>query len=201
MTDRPTVGSAAEELYASLAPAFTEGLDPDWHLLTFSGALGGLLDRLWTVVHGGEVPWYVVFDPDAAPDWALGWLAGLAGVRTQPNWTPDETRMALKVRSARQRGTPAAIIAAAQSALTGDKQVQMTERDGGDAYHLKIRTFAGETPRASKVLNAIFTQKPAGILLDYDTIGGQTFADLDAAEPSFTQMDVDYDTFFDVRAA
>lgn len=204
MTERPTdIGDFGEELYAALGPAHTDetGSDPDWELLSFCGALGSMLERAWDVVQSDEheTPWAAVFNADDAEVWALPYLAQFAGVRRQLAWTDEQLRAAIKDRPGLRRGTPASIIAATKRTLTGSKTVIMTERDTG-AYNLSIRTLVGETPDEDIVLSDILTQKPAGIVLDYQAIAAQDYNEVDTDFASYNDLDAAYDSYDELAA-
>jgi hypothetical protein len=61
--------------------------------------------------------------------------------------------------------------------LTGTQTVIFRERNPGP-YNLAIRTLISETPDTDAVRRAILTQKPIGIVLDYEAIEGMTWDDL-----------------------
>jgi hypothetical protein len=117
-------------------------------------------------------------DIDECPDEALPWLGQFVGVVT-PGQEVGESdavywaRVRDYIRSTPgfRRASPAAIISAAQKHLTGSKTVILRERQGG-AWRLEVRTLTSETPSTLKVLQAILDHKPAGVILDYNTITG-----------------------------
>jgi hypothetical protein len=189
------VSEVAAELYGACVPGQThswpEPGDPD-DLLTFCEAIASMLDDWWGVT---QENWETVLDADAAPDEALGWLAMFVGVRRDVTWTADQLRDAIRSPAGFARGTPAAIREAAKRHLTGSKTVIMTERFGGSAYSLYIRTLASETPDEAVTLADILTQKPAGIVLNYDTLTGQDYAGLDASYSSYAGVDTDYESY------
>lgn len=193
------VSDFSEELYSGLAPAFTDEYDPDWTALSFVGALGTTLDELWDVIEDNDVPWTKAMSPTDAPAIALGWLAGLAGVLIESGWTEEQTREAIRTRPGQKRGTPAAIIAAAQRSLTGTKHVVMNERDSS-AYHLTIRTYTSETPNSATVLRDILTQKPAGIVLNYATSSGRLYSEVGASEANYTAAGTDFSSYNAMRS-
>jgi hypothetical protein len=79
------------------------------------------------------------------------------------------------------RGTPASIAASAAATLTGLQNVIIIERDPTvsptwPAYGLSVYTLTGQTPSPSKTLAAIMSVKPAGIILNYQTIADVTYS-------------------------
>jgi hypothetical protein len=122
--------------------------------------------------------WSPIMDVDRAPVKALPWLGQWVGVTVDTSRSEDAQRAQIRDEAGFRRGTPAAIVAATRSTLvpvvSDPPTVLMTERDTG-AYRLKIRTYDVETPDPAATLAAILTQKPAGIVLDYDTISTWTW--------------------------
>jgi hypothetical protein len=172
---RPVVTEAAEELYARLGPwaaADTErGLATgEWRLLEMCEGIMGRLQDIREVVfddidedHPG---WSHVLDVDRAPEEWLGWMAQFAGVRLQQGLDEVTQRARIKSTDGFRRGSPGAIVGAAQQYLTGDKTVYLVERHGSP-YRLTVTTVAGETPDVASVVAAIKAQKPAGIVMGH----------------------------------
>lgn len=151
---RPTVSEVTEELYEILKPVAFADEQHDYALLVLSEAIVGQLQLVNDLsaaqtVDGKEYPpWSQVVDIDRTPDVALPWLAQFVGVVAPPG-SGEEYNNKLRdyIRSTPgfTRGSPAAIVAAAQLYLSGGKTVIFRERDGG-AYKLTIKTRRIETP-------------------------------------------------------
>lgn len=93
--------------------------------------------------------WSVVLDLTRAPDKLMPWLSQFVGVdATVPiGQTPVQLRDAIAFRPNWKRGTPAALAAALQPLLSGNKSVLIRERDTSP-YHFSIFTYEAETPIA-----------------------------------------------------
>lgn len=113
-------------------------------------------------------------DPDTAPVQWLPWVGQLVGV--QVNTLLSEAEQRDQVRGAVSGfsgGTKKALIAAAQSALTGTRHVELYDHsinnphDGGGEWDVLVVTRTNETPSPAAVLQAIADKraKPAGVLL------------------------------------
>ena len=91
--------------------------------------------------------WSVVLDLTRAPDKLMPWLSQFVGVdATVPiGQTPAQIRDAIAFRPNWKRGTPAALAAAIQPLLSGNKTVILRERDTSP-YHFSIFTYEAETP-------------------------------------------------------
>lgn len=145
-------------------------------LLKFLRAIGESFAVQYQLTYGNESGdvWSLALDVDDTPDYAIGWLATLAGVRL-PEGTPTKfARALIKDRPNRRRGTVRGITDAVQKTLTGTKRVDIIERDGS-AYRLTVKTYDAETPDPVATYKALLSQKPAGIVLDYQVIGGRTW--------------------------
>ncbi len=81
-------------------------------------------------------------------------------------------RYRIKELKAAHRGSPSAIVKAAQQYLIGDQTVIMQERPAGNAWRLVIVTYTEETPNEQLVKEAIEEQIPAGIVLEYKVVPG-----------------------------
>lgn len=201
MAIRPTVGTAAEEAYESMGPwAEQDTLDERYDLLGYlEGVFGGsrLQDLIDIVRDGpnGEPGWSSVLDLERAPSEWLPWLAQLGGARVLPGLDDAGQRARIAGTDGMKRGSPGALRAAAQQYLTGNKYVILNERLGGNAWQLGIRSLDSETPDPALVLNAINEQKPAGIVLSYATVPGQTYDALATAFDTYTDMEAAYATY------
>lgn len=188
---RPIVSEAAEQLYAELAPLATADEESGWQLLLFCEAVyGTLIEGTRTLLsETDEYPnWGLVMDVDRAPAAVLPWLAQFVGVRLTPDLTEAEQREAIRVHAGFQRGTPLAIQAAVARLLTGSKHITFEERSGGNAYRLLIRTYEDETPDPDRVRAAILSQKPAGIVLDYEAVTGVIYSVVESTYDDYADM-------------
>lgn len=146
------------------------------------------------------VPWEPLFDVNLCPGWALPWLAQLVGTRVPAGLSDDDARTFIKELGSFKRGSPAAIRAAAQFALTGTKTVYFRERDAGDAYRLEVVTLASETPDPALVLQYILTQKPAGIVLAGRTTVGWDYEAMTTyfTGKKYSQIAAEFPTYADL---
>ncbi len=166
---RPEVPAAAEVLYAELAVSQPGDDTRGWPLLILLGGIGHALEpRLYDLVRDtDDVPgWTSALSPADAPSWVLAWLAQFAGVRLTPGATEEQQREQITSPPAFERGTAAAMTAAARGTLTGTQQVRFYERNPGP-YDLLVRTSTAETPDPAATLAALRSQKPAGLILTY----------------------------------
>jgi hypothetical protein len=175
-------------LYERLYPHTLEDEENGWQLLKFCEALaGGLFEHVRSYVMDNDdfQGWEMVFNVDACPAEALPYLAQFVGVRFEDGLTAQQQREKIKDRPAFRRGTPASMEAAARLHLTGGQFVFMEERFEGKAYRLLIRTFISETPDEERTRADILTQKPAGIVLDYEAVGMKVYAELLSEYPTY----------------
>lgn len=175
----PALFPVAAELYRSLLPLAWADADNGYPLAALCAAIGSMRQDLDDLVRDSDAGpgWSALLDVDRAPSNALPWLGQFVGVTVDTTRDDPGQRAMIRDEAGFRRGTPASIVSAAQSTLTGMKSVLMVERDTS-AYHLKIRTYDVETPDPAATLAAILTQKPAGIVLDYDTVSTWTWETL-----------------------
>lgn len=198
-----------EDLYASLGPwsrADTE--DESWVLLDLAEAVGGRLQPIEDLIRDTDdgPGWSSILDLDRVPDAWLGWLAQFVGVRLRVGLGVIEQRMRITSTDGQHRGSPAALRAAARQYLVGpdgtggSAYVIINERLGGNAYQLGILTLTSQTPDPAAVLAAILEQKPAGIVLTFNTVPGQTYIALETAYDTIGDVRADYATYSAVRS-
>lgn len=115
--------------------------------------------------------WGKLLDLDAAPSWVLPWLAQFMGVEILRGLDDESQRIRIRGAAGFSRGTPAAIVEAARQYLTGNRKVELYEREG-TAWRFRLRTYASETPDPTAVKKAVEALKPAGVVLVYEVQAG-----------------------------
>lgn len=198
----PILESFAQRVYDEVSVVQPDDSDTGYALANFVAAVGQAFQIIedWSRDTDDGVGWSQMLDVDRAPSYALGWLAQFIGVTLQPDLDDLSQRARIKETDGWQRGSPSAIAGAAHQYLTGGKHVIIRERDPAvvpvdPAYGLTVITYTDETPDPDKVLAALLAQKPAGIVLNYETLSGQDFQALLDNHPTFQDVYVDYATF------
>jgi P2-related tail formation protein len=143
----------------------------------------------------GQIGWSILVDVDRAPAKALPWLAQFVGVSLDQSLSEAAQRNQIKETAGFNRGTPAAIIDATQRHLTGTKDVIMIERYQGSAYKLYVATRTAQTPNPTITQADVVSQKPAGIVLTYQTLTGQTYNELLADSALYSNVFSNYLTY------
>jgi hypothetical protein len=177
----------SQRLYDSMAPVAQEDEFNQWALLIFINGIGVMFQLLedWARDTPDGPGWSLLLDLNRCPDIALPWLAQFVGVRIIRGSTPDEMRARIASTDGFRRGTVAAMTGAAKATLTGNQRLIFRERDGVEmghpespeyAYCLKVATWESETPDPAATLAALLSQKPGGILLDYNPATMQDYA-------------------------
>jgi len=185
----PLLETCAADLYDRLTAIAKQDASLGYPLANYSGAIGTMLQVVDDyardqTVNGKNAPgWSQLLDPLRCPVEALPWLGMFVGVVVDTAQSEAQQRIQVQQANGWQRGTTGAIVAAAASQLTGTKSVTVVERDPAaspsqPAYGLSVYTRNGETPSPSKVLAALLTQKPAGVILNYQTIADVTYQDI-----------------------
>lgn len=193
---RPLVGSFAEQAYEAVAPLSYADESYGWPLLCLLGAIGSMFQLVEDLSRDTDdgPGWSAALDVDRAPEAALPWLAQFVGVRIPLGLDEAQQRARIRSTDGFRRGTPAALVGAAQQYLTGSKTVIFRERDGG-AYKLKVWTRTSETPDSAKVLAALLEQKPAGITLTYAAIADWIYDDISSSFGSYSAIYTTYVTY------
>ena len=178
--------SVAEQITESLGPFARESED----LGEFVEGLTAPIELPYEIVgeEDQEYGWSIVLDPDLCPAEALPWLAQFEGVELTEDMNEAQRRAAIRSRDGSGRGRPATIIGRIERTLTISRRVIVSEQHEGDAYILWIRTLASETPDENLTRAAAVSQKPAGIVLDYDTI----------VDGSYDELALEYSTYDDI---
>jgi hypothetical protein len=165
----------ADELRYRFAPVMTDDLS------VFIGGIAAMfaeIELLSREDDDGNPPWSQIMDVDlASTEFALLWLAQMAGVRVPVGMEIEDMRDFIRLAESRRRGTIAYMVEIAQRYLTGDKTVVVFERVDGFAYRLRIVTRDDETADPDAVEAALLAVKPAGIVLEYGDVDGVTWSE------------------------
>ena len=202
----PTLDSFAERIYAALEPLQFSEAELDYPLAKYIAALGAMFQVVEDysrdqLIDDDFAPgWSQLLDIGRAPSAALPWLGQFIGVAVTAGLSDAQQRAQIEAVGGWNRGTPATIAAAAGLYLTGNKSVIFRERDSiacpaEPAYGLTVITFTSETPNPTATEAAIRAQKPAGIVLNYETLDGQDFENLYLNHPDFQDVYTVYTTF------
>ncbi len=173
MSEEPTISASGERLYQRLLPIMQQDAEFGWFGRFLCGAIAdGMLQGLDDIVLGSEIdgvlygPWCTVFDPNVCPGPWLPWCASVYGAFS-PGVSPEEQRTRLIELPQQKRGSVEAMEAAAKLTLTGSKTIEIIERPDGMAYQILATTMLSETPDEEATLNALLSQKAAGLKLIY----------------------------------
>jgi hypothetical protein len=175
------VTSVGIELCDAAAPWLTTALA--WYL----DAIGAMLSPLHDLVTDqgfdgdlGYVPGYgQIFDPVTCPTEQLGYLAQFVGVSIPAGMSDSDARALIRAEQGMQRGSPGAIIAAAQRFLTTSFVVlqERTAADGTpDAYHAVVGFRPADLlTTEADLIKAVEAVKPGGIQITYVASAGYTW--------------------------
>lgn len=141
---RATMGQAPDTttLYSRLG--WPADQDTTGQLLAWISGIGEMIQAVDNLCAGqsdtdGNVapPWSQLLDIKRCPTAALPWLGQFNGVRVNPNARDDQQRYAIEHPQGFARGTPAAIVDAANALLQSGYSATLRERDTGP-YHLTV---------------------------------------------------------------
>lgn len=202
---KTVVSDTATELYESLGPwyraAEARGVSTDkWELIEMCEASIGLgLDPINVLVRDSDAGpgWSIVMDTDRAPVEWLPWNAQIGGVRVLQGLIEAAQRARIKSTDGMKRGSPGAIVGAAQQFLAGTKTVYLVERHGS-AYRLTVATNAAETPDLAAMTRAVIAQKPGGIVMAVTTVVGGDYNTLRDTHATYNEIKALYATYAEV---
>lgn len=172
MSEIDDVPPLVREAYEALGP-WARADENVWHLLHWIDSMFSQLAEVDELVRDTDdhVGWGRLLDVDAAPDWALPWLAQFVGVIPLQGLDPASQRLRIKGAAGFHRGTIEAVKDAARQRLTGTRRVELYERDGSP-WRFRIRTYASETPDPQAVVDAVTALKPAGLVFVHEVHSG-----------------------------
>ena len=192
-------------LYPGDVGPFTEGLeaslaawqDPQGDWYSYIAALGSMFEAVYSLVADFGDPddpenytpgWSTLLDPVNCPDQFLPFAAQFVGLTIQPGTDPTIGRQMLTSRQGFQRGSPGAIIAAAQSGLTGTQSVALLERTP-DAYSFVLVIHPSELVSLAAIHTAVDATKPAGITWSLVQTSGWVLFQMEAAYGTITALE------------
>jgi hypothetical protein len=203
-------GKFAARVYASNSPFAYADLSNNSALLMYLGALGTMFQEIEDLASDnsdgpGTPGWSVLLDPANIPSKGLPWLGQLVGVQVNPALTVPQQRSQVKSVNAQARGSFAAFQAAPIPYLTGLQRVLVRERDPAasptsPAYGISVFTYTSETPNSALVLAALTAVKPAGDILVYTVVAGQSWATLNANYATWNAVKAHYTSWDGVKS-
>ena len=168
------------EILNSFAP--WTAYDANGDHTAFLQALAGMFEQVWAIVAPQGFPgdpsyvpsWESLFDPTNTP--FPIWLSQFNGTDVPAGTDTADARSILLAESGFSRGTPAAMIAAAQRNLTGTLFCVLQERTAAngspDPYHAIVAYHAAECPNVQAMISAVNAIKPAGIQITFEAVSG-----------------------------
>ena len=166
--------SVADDFVAALAPWMTPDLE------TYARAIGGMFAEveMWAEDSPTLPGWGILLDVNTCPAKALPYLAMYVGERLPAGITEAAAREWIRDAPNQVRGTPYSIFRAAQRYLTGQRTVQIIEREpsGGTTQTWTAATVGG-TWAAVGTTYATWAQVLRGSSDDPDRITVITYAD------------------------
>lgn len=186
-----------------LAPWLTASSDPTGDQATYLSAISAMGEQLFSLIWDQGDPddpdyqpgWGSLFDVDLCPTQFLPFLAQMVGVSIPTGTDDTDARQLIRVEQGMQRGTVAAIVAAASRFLSSGSPTlfERTAADGStpDAYHFVIVVTTADVTDAVQLAAAVDACKPGGVMWTLIETSSWTIAELEAA----------YTTVADVEAA
>jgi hypothetical protein len=199
------LGPVGQDLYDATAPMTYAEAETDYAWARYLAALGVLLDEIAALVRdddAGNPGWTALASPLRCPLPWLRVLARWAGLRRPDRYTEAELRSLIGPHApGLWRGTRARLLDGVQRYLTPDGALYFEERADGDAYKLRIFTYAYDTLNEAAIRSELEAAIPAGLLLDYQVRAGQTYALLRARRATYAAAKAAYATYDVMRTS
>lgn len=161
-------------------------------------ALTASLEATDAMVRDTGGGWPAAFDVDATPD--PRWLASITGTQVPYGVSDATIRDAIRDRAAWRRGTPRAMLSAARTVFPVGL-ITLVERDGSP-WRVTIRLYGAEATPAdeARVLAAVATEKPVGIVLAVEVVSGASYDHLEAEATTYPALAAMFPTYSQMRA-
>ncbi|MBI1377259.1 MAG: hypothetical protein GC157_07235 [Frankiales bacterium] len=201
----PALHPAAEQVYR-LLPDYIRAADPDtdWTLRRFVGAAAVGLEQVNEFL--------TLVDPDtsvtgtcelvnaaAIPSAWLAWLGWLVGVDTSLIPAADVRDAVQNAATTQRRGSTGAIRDVVQRTLTGSKSCRVySNLSGTDPYLITVITQTAQTPDPVAALAAAWTEKPAGVDLELQTVAGSIYSEIASAFTDYSDLAGAFATYQDL---
>lgn len=177
--------TATDDLLEGFEPWMTSDLRD---YLTAAGGTLAEVELYSSDTDDGHEGWTLLLDVDRCPQPALPYLAQFVGEVLPRGIAEQAGRQWVRDAPNERRGTLAAIIAAAQRYLTGQRTVTVIERENNIVDAIGVLTYAQETPDSDAVLRELQKVVPADVILNYRVSGGQTWNDVNTANASWNAL-------------
>lgn len=200
MAVRPVVSPITEDAYASMGPwARRDTADARWDVLILVESWGQQLQIVEDIVRDtDDGPGYsILLDADRTPEEWIPWGMQFNGVRPRDGLAVEEQRARWKSTDGFSRGTPGAIVGAAQQYLTGTKTVYLVERHGS-RYRYTVTTIDTETPDTAAVYAALLEQKPYGFVMNHAMTTGVNYNALRDTHSDYNEVKATFSTYAEV---
>lgn len=207
--DHPSIGPYTRDLYAAVEPFPERDEAFGWATLRMCHAVGRWFDPVEELVRASDAGpgWSALLDVERCPDWALPYLAQIAGVSLTHGAPTARWRDEIRDHENFHRGTVEAMVLRARRRLTGSRRVTVIERyDEPDhpkndpPYQILFITYDDETPDAPAVLAEIMGGKPAGLRVFHRVDTGQSWRQVRDGHATWRDVAAAYRSWADVRA-
>jgi hypothetical protein len=187
------------DLYDSVEPLTFDDEALGWPLANYLDAIGLILDEIAGLVRSdadGNDGWSAFADPMRCPDDFLFTLAQWAGVRYPRRMSTEDLRILIGPHAPGiWRGTKQALLDTVARYLTPGGSMYFEERADGDAYKLRIHTYAYDTLDAAALENELLAQVPAGLILEYAMQEGLSYDELRQQVANYAEMRARFENY------
>lgn len=196
-------GPFAAQVLASFQPWLAH--DPEGALQNVLQAYAAMGEQVFDIVQdtgSPDVPasftagWSVLLDPTNCPAQFIPFGAQFVGVQIPSGMDAADARALWKNEAGFARGTPAAIIAAAQRFLTGSQSVVLQERTGTGllAYSFVLIVRPEQVTNVTQLQAAVDSVRPAGITWTLIQTDGWIISQMEASQTTIAALEANFVT-------
>lgn len=198
-----------DEAYQDFGPLIELYGDPAGALTVYLNGLAGMfkeVDDISSDGANGEPGWSQIFDLVRAKTEWLPWMGQLVGYPV-PDKPTDQTlayydanqRARITSRSSYKRGTVTMLRTVIQDQLVSPGRVIIHERYSNQAFWIKVWVYSDDiTTSEPEVRRAAYSQKVAGLIMDFATLHDENYEMFDAVQFSYQ---IAFDKFADYQEA
>jgi hypothetical protein len=205
---RPVVHLAAEQAYR-LLPDFMRAADEttDYAALRFVGGLAVTLESASDLLTMSDPATSLtgtneLVNAQAIPRAWLPWLGWLVGIDVTSLPVEDARDIVAGAGESQRRGSRNAIKAAVARTLSSQSPPPRVwaNLSGTDPYLISVVTNTAQTPDEAATLLAAEGEKPAGMVIELQTVAGAVVLELEAAFTTIPGLEAEFATVADLDA-
>lgn len=199
-------GPFTAQILASFAPWLAN--DPEHVLENLVVAKAAMVGQVFNIVRdvgdsdsaAFQAGWSILLDPTNCPDEFIPYGSQFVGVQIPPSTDPVTARALWRAEQGFKRGTPAAVLAAAQAALPTGYTAAIIEREmptsNNAPYEFMLIVSPNTLSSADQTIlaQAVNNAKPAGINWTLVLTNGWTIGQMEVSQTTLGALEANFTT-------